>query len=76
MRASRPHLHRLLIIRLSLVLAIGALDTARITGIEKAIDITATAFADQVSIVCWWTNAYRLGSTTKKITEIMSLDIC
>jgi len=76
MRASGPHLHRLLIVCLSFILTISALYTTGITSIEKAIDIAATTFADQVGIVRWWANAYRLGSTTKKVAEIMSLGIC
>lgn len=76
MWAAGPHLHRLLIICLGFIIAISAPYATGITSIEKAIDITATALADQVSIVRWRANAYRLGSTTKKVAEIMSLGVC
>lgn len=73
MRALTPHLLRLAVVGCSLVLAIGAAQTSRVTGIEQTIDVTSTTLANEICIVRWRADTNGLCRTAEKITEVVCL---
>lgn len=73
-RSIAPQIPCLLEIGRGLFIAIRAINTRGVGGVEQAIDIASAALADKICVVRWWANTNRLGGTTKKIAEIVGLE--